>query len=56
MELVAAGNTNREIAAKLYLSVRTVDRHASRIFEKRAAPESQYVRARAGGPRPVSLR
>jgi len=61
MELVAAGNTNREIAAKLYLSVRTVDRHASRIFEKlgvssRAAAASQYERARAGRPRPVSLR
>jgi DNA-binding NarL/FixJ family response regulator/tetratricopeptide (TPR) repeat protein len=52
MELVAAGKTNREIAARLYLSVRTVDRHASRIFAKlgvssRAAAASVFERARA---------
>lgn len=55
MELVAAGKTNREIANELYLSVRTVDRHASRIFEKlgvrsRAAAASQFERARADQP------
>ena len=55
MELVAAGDTNREVAEKLYLSVRTVDRHLSRIFEKlgvssRAAAASQYERARADQP------
>ena len=34
IKLVSAGRTNREIADELVLSVRTVDRHVSRIFEK----------------------
>ncbi|MFL5841193.1 MAG: AAA family ATPase [Thermoleophilaceae bacterium] len=33
-ELVAAGSTNREIAARLYLSEKTVERHMSHIFSK----------------------
>jgi ATP/maltotriose-dependent transcriptional regulator MalT len=52
MELVAAGKTNREIAEELFLSVRTVDRHVSRIFEKldvssRAAASSVFERGRS---------
>jgi DNA-binding CsgD family transcriptional regulator len=52
LEFVAAGKTNREIANELFLSVRTVDRHLARIFEKlqvkpRAAAASQFERARA---------
>lgn len=52
MELVAAGRTNREIADALFLSVRTVDRHVSRIFDKldvgsRAAATSAFERARS---------
>lgn len=48
---VAAGKTNREVADGLFLSVRTVDRHVSRIFEKlgvssRAAATSRVERAR----------
>jgi DNA-binding CsgD family transcriptional regulator len=51
LELVASGRTNREIAAELYLSVRTVDRHVSRILQKfgvssRAAAASVFERAR----------
>jgi DNA-binding NarL/FixJ family response regulator len=51
LELVASGRTNREIATLLYLSVRTVDRHVSRIFQKlgvssRAAAASAFERAR----------
>jgi DNA-binding CsgD family transcriptional regulator/tetratricopeptide (TPR) repeat protein len=34
LRLVAAGQTNKEIAAELVLSVRTVDRHVSNIFSK----------------------
>jgi DNA-binding CsgD family transcriptional regulator len=34
LRLVAAGNTNREIAAALVLSDRTIDRHVSNIFVK----------------------
>jgi DNA-binding NarL/FixJ family response regulator len=35
-QLVAGGLTNREIAARLYLSVRTVDVHVDRILTKLA--------------------
>ena len=57
IELVAAGRTNREIAGELFLSVRTVDRHVSRILEKlgvssRAAAASEFGRARAESPDP----
>jgi DNA-binding CsgD family transcriptional regulator/tetratricopeptide (TPR) repeat protein len=34
LRLVASGKTNREIAARLVLSERTVDRHVSNIFAK----------------------
>jgi DNA-binding NarL/FixJ family response regulator len=34
MRLVAAGETNKAIAARLVLSERTVDRHVSNIFAK----------------------
>ena len=33
-DLVAAGHTNREIAARLYLSDKTVEAHLSRAFAK----------------------
>jgi DNA-binding CsgD family transcriptional regulator len=33
-ELVAAGNTNREVAAALFLSTRTVEGHVSRVYGK----------------------
>ena len=34
LRLVAAGNTNRQIAAALFISERTVERHLSNIFNK----------------------
>ena len=33
-ELVAAGRTNREVAAELFLSVKTVEANLSRIYRK----------------------
>ena len=33
-ELVAAGRTNREVATALFLSVRTVEGHLSRVYAK----------------------
>lgn len=58
IELVAAGKTNREIATGLFLSVRTVDRHVSRILEKlgvksRAAATSEFERARQRADEPA---
>jgi len=55
MELVAAGKTNRAIAEDLVISVRTVDRHLSRIFDKlhvssRAAATSTFERAQNDPP------
>jgi ATP/maltotriose-dependent transcriptional regulator MalT len=52
LALVAKGKTNRDIASDLFLSVRTVDRHMSRIFEKlgvssRAAAVSAFERQRS---------
>ena len=54
VERLAAGMTNRQIAEELFLSVRTVDRHTARIYEKlgvssRAAAASEFERARAAG-------
>ncbi len=34
VELVAAGNTNREVASALFLSTRTVEGHLSRVYGK----------------------
>jgi DNA-binding NarL/FixJ family response regulator len=33
-DLVACGNTNRQVAAALFVSERTVETHVSRIFRK----------------------
>jgi DNA-binding CsgD family transcriptional regulator len=58
MELVAAGKRNGEIADDLVLSVRTVERHIARIFDKldvhsRAAASSSFERSRGGAQRRV---
>jgi DNA-binding CsgD family transcriptional regulator len=34
LQLLAAGSTNKEIAARLFLSARTVERHIASIFDK----------------------
>jgi two-component system, NarL family, response regulator LiaR len=37
LELIAAGLSNREIAARLYLSENTIKTHSSRVFDKLGA-------------------
>jgi ATP/maltotriose-dependent transcriptional regulator MalT len=44
-ELVATGHTNKEIAAELYLSEKTIESHMSRIFEKLGASKRAQVAA-----------
>ncbi len=44
-ELVALGRTNKEIAAELYLSEKTVESHLSRIFGKLGASKRAQVAA-----------
>ena len=51
-DLVASGQTNREVAATLFLSVRTVDSHLGRIYRKlgvRSRTELSPAPTAAGG-------
>jgi DNA-binding NarL/FixJ family response regulator len=56
VERLAAGMTNRQIAEELFISVRTVDRHTARIYEKlgvnsRAAAASSSAPAQPASDR-----
>jgi DNA-binding NarL/FixJ family response regulator len=48
LHLVAERLTNREIADRLYLSVRTVDRHVSSLLTKLGAGSRTHLVERAG--------
>ena len=47
LELICAGHSNAEIAAKLVLSTRTVDHHVSAVPAKLGAPTRGAAAARA---------
>jgi DNA-binding CsgD family transcriptional regulator len=47
LRLVAAGKTNKAIAAELFLSEKTVDRHVSNILTKLAVPSRAAATAHA---------
>ena len=50
--LVAAGHSNRQAAAKLYVSVKTVEFHLGHIFDKLGIRSRQDLITRIGGPQP----
>jgi DNA-binding CsgD family transcriptional regulator/tetratricopeptide (TPR) repeat protein len=47
LDLICAGHTNAEIAGKLFISVKTVDRHVSAVLAKLGAPTRGAAATRA---------
>ena len=50
-ELVALGRTNREIAAELFLSEKTIETHLSHVFAKLGVKSRAAVAGELAGPR-----
>ena len=50
-ELVADGLTNREIAARLFLSEKTIETHLTRVFQKLGVRSRAQVAAAVARPR-----
>jgi DNA-binding CsgD family transcriptional regulator len=50
--LVATGRTNRQAAAELYISIKTVEFHLAHIFAKLGVRSRRELTARFGGPEP----
>ena len=50
--LVAAGRSNRQAAAELYVSVKTVEFHLGHIFDKLGIRSRKDLIARIGAPPP----
>jgi len=56
LRLVAEGSSNKEIAARLHLSPRTVEKHIESLFRKTAARSRTQLVAIAGPESPVDTR
>ena len=50
-ELAAAGLSNKQVAARLYLSVATVEAHLSRAYAKLGVTSRAQLAQRLGAPR-----
>jgi DNA-binding CsgD family transcriptional regulator len=50
LNLICAGHSNAEIAAKLFLSAKTVDHHVSAVLAKLGTPTREAAAAHAAGP------
>ena len=48
LDLLTEGHTNEEIAARLFISVKTVDHHVSAVLGKLGAPTRRDAVAAAG--------
>jgi DNA-binding NarL/FixJ family response regulator len=54
--LVATGRSNRQAAAELYVSIKTIEFHLAHIFAKLGVRSRRELTTRFGGPQPSLAR